>query len=262
MVHFISNTIDGIALLLAHLTNLSNHNICIAINLHILLVMHHLLRNLLYIYITCCIQQCNHIQLLSAYIVLFLIFVDLCCSPILLLPAVHSNVMASTSAAVPSTSSPLYAVPANVLATGASIEQGDIEGARYTIAYVPTADNKNTSLPSSPSGNGDNIIPVMIYCHGYRPVGIPLLPSFDLDTHDTAMIPELLTTGWIVAATSYRREGYILHDAVDDVRQLRQHIVEQTKKVYRPHVTNPILRVIDGYEYGWCYWYINRGTTS
>jgi hypothetical protein len=132
---------------------------------------------------------------------------------------------------------PLYQVPEGVRALGAQIEQGDIEGARFTIAYLPKplAASQSLSTPSSSSSSiTKEVINILIYCHGFRPIGIPLLPSLDLDTNDSMMIPSLLTDGWIVSATSYRREGYILGDAVDDVRRLRQHIVDQLP-IYRPH---------------------------
>ncbi len=84
---------------------------------------------------------------------------------------------------------------------------GQINNAVYQIA-VPT------------HVKPENII---IYCHGYRPEGIELRASF-IDRFE--LHPSLIERGWIFAATSYRREGYILQDAIEDVVNLRNHIVE------------------------------------
>jgi hypothetical protein len=64
---------------------------------------------------------------------------------------------------------------------------------------------------------------IIIYCHGYRPEGIELQATL-IDRFE--LHPTLIERGWIFAATSYRREGYILQDAIEDVINLRNYIVE------------------------------------
>ena len=61
----------------------------------------------------------------------------------------------------------------------------------------------------------------LIVAHGSRPVGAPLSADLDLDD---GVVRSLLKQGWIVAATSYRRNGDIFHDAVIDVRDLAAHL--------------------------------------
>mgnify|MGYP002389894636 CR=1 FL=1 len=101
--------------------------------------------------------------------------------------------------------------------TNVKLYNGHINNATYQIG-VPT-----------------QIIPenVIIYCHGYRPEGIALQATF-FDRFE--LHPTLIERGWIFAATSYRREGYILQDAVEDVLDLRQHII----KNYCPNPKNII----------------------
>jgi pimeloyl-ACP methyl ester carboxylesterase len=63
---------------------------------------------------------------------------------------------------------------------------------------------------------------VLIYLHGHRPVGNGL--EAELDWRG-ACYASLLREGWLVAATSYRREDVIILDSQRDVLELRDYIV-------------------------------------
>lgn len=68
--------------------------------------------------------------------------------------------------------------------------------------------------------NGD----VLLYAHGMKLAKEPL--SATIDTSETSSTRPLLEEGWLVAASSFRRNGYIIDDAVEDMEQLRRHIVD------------------------------------
>jgi len=87
------------------------------------------------------------------------------------------------------------------------VSEGDIQGARFSIA-----------APAKWNGS------VLIYCHGFRP---------ELDPLATELLPlrpahrQLLERGWIVAATSYRRNGLVVADGFADVIALRDEIARR-----------------------------------
>lgn len=85
------------------------------------------------------------------------------------------------------------------------VSTGMIGSARFTIA-TPTT-----------NWNGS----VLLLAHGFRPEGAPLLA--DLDERDP-QFSALRRSGWIVASTSFRRNGMILRDAIEDLDQLRDHV--------------------------------------
>lgn len=84
------------------------------------------------------------------------------------------------------------------------IVTGEIEGAKYILA---SADQWNRQL--------------LIYAHGYKPTEAPLKAELPID--DPAY-SKLLSDGWMLAATSYRRNGLVVHDAIADINALRDHI--------------------------------------
>ena len=85
------------------------------------------------------------------------------------------------------------------------VDMGQISGARFAIAVPP----------------GGYARRVLLLAHGYRPESAPLLP----DLHpERASIKAALDDGWIVATTSYRRNGIIVGDAVADLDALRKYI--------------------------------------
>ncbi len=81
---------------------------------------------------------------------------------------------------------------------------GEIEGAKFTLA-IPDPWNRN----------------VLILAHGYRPEGAALAAEVPLEDPACA---RLIGVGWMVAATSYRRNGIIVRDAIADINALRDHI--------------------------------------
>jgi hypothetical protein len=80
---------------------------------------------------------------------------------------------------------------------------GEIEGAKYCICYDTHKLGKTVLGPRllikiDPKGK------VLIRCHGYRPVGIPLV--VDINPGDS-FYHQLLEEGWIVSATRYAVAG-------------------------------------------------------
>jgi hypothetical protein len=62
-----------------------------------------------------------------------------------------------------------------------------------------------------------------MFAHGLRQAHEPL--SADFSTNDVCFT-SLIGEGWMIASTSYRRNGYIIGEAIEDLDQLRQHIVD------------------------------------
>jgi pimeloyl-ACP methyl ester carboxylesterase len=99
-------------------------------------------------------------------------------------------------------------------AAPAKVDIGHIAGANFAIANPPGEWNHR----------------VLMLAHGYRPDSAPLIA----DLHpDRASIKAALDEGWIVATTSYRRNGMIIADAVADLDALRAYIVAEYGRVDR-----------------------------
>ena len=88
-----------------------------------------------------------------------------------------------------------------------SLVDGVIDGAPYQIA-----------IPAERSGN------LLIHAHGYRREGT--LHDAILDLEDTGY-KELLERGWVVAMSGYRRNGFIVEDAIEDLLSLRALLVTE-----------------------------------
>mmetsp|Transcript_39640 Transcript_39640/g.64514 ORF Transcript_39640/g.64514 Transcript_39640/m.64514 type:complete len:309 (+) Transcript_39640:44-970(+) len=88
------------------------------------------------------------------------------------------------------------------------IISGQISGAHFKIAE-----------PEQWSGS------LLIYAHGYRPKGHGL--QVELDLSEGSCYKLLINEGWIVAATSYRREGVILADSMLDVVNLKRFVEQR-----------------------------------
>ena len=86
------------------------------------------------------------------------------------------------------------------------IQEGQIEGAQYVILS-----------PEKPNGK------VLLLAHGYRPEGAPLSAKFSTDG---AMETALTAEGWVVACSSYRRNGWIIGDALKDLAALQAKVTE------------------------------------
>jgi len=89
-----------------------------------------------------------------------------------------------------------------------SVLTGEIGQAKYLIAR-----------PRVPWNGG-----LLIHAHGYRNPDEPLIANLSIDRFAYAT---LLNEGWMLATTSYRRNGMILGDAVSDIDALREHIASQ-----------------------------------
>ena len=86
-------------------------------------------------------------------------------------------------------------------------EEGEIEGARFALA-----------CPANWRGN------VLLRAHAYQPAETPLSVSLPINEPAYAA---LLDEGWLIAATSYRRSGLIVADAVADLDNLRAYLADK-----------------------------------
>ena len=85
---------------------------------------------------------------------------------------------------------------------------GEIEGAKYSII-----------LPEKPIGKA------IFLAHGYRPANLGLKADAGA-SHN--MYNELVDEGWIVASSSYRRNGWIMEDAAQDMINLHELVSAAT----------------------------------
>lgn len=90
------------------------------------------------------------------------------------------------------------------------VEQGEIEGAKFAWAR-PARWNRS----------------ILLLAHGLRPETAPLVADLS-PSHATYQT--FLNEGWIVAKTSYRRNGIIVADAIRDLENLRAEIVRRFGK--------------------------------
>jgi pimeloyl-ACP methyl ester carboxylesterase len=101
----------------------------------------------------------------------------------------------------------LILTAASALAAAPVIETGEIAGAKFTIAR-PAEWNRR----------------VLLHAHGLRSADRPLVA--DLFPEHLAY-RTLLAEGWLVATTSFRRNGLIVADAIADLDALRAHIAQK-----------------------------------
>ncbi|MEI6466746.1 MAG: SAM hydroxide adenosyltransferase [Verrucomicrobiota bacterium] len=85
-----------------------------------------------------------------------------------------------------------------------TLSTGEIDGAKFALA-VPENWNHR----------------VLIIAHGLRPLDRPLVADL---YPDQPANKALLSEGWLIAKTSYRRNGLIVADAIADIDALRGHI--------------------------------------
>jgi pimeloyl-ACP methyl ester carboxylesterase len=90
-------------------------------------------------------------------------------------------------------------------AAAPTVETGEIAGAQFAIALPPGEWNKR----------------LLLIAHGYRPEGTPLVADLNPARES---IGTLLGEGWIVAATSYRRNGIVFGEAIEDLDALRAFV--------------------------------------
>ncbi len=105
----------------------------------------------------------------------------------------------------------LLALLLSLLPLHAAVERGDIDGAKFMIA-----------TPEKWQGK------LILVAHGYHPEGGELEADFD---ENFGYRKELIEQGWCVAQTSYRRNGWIIEDAIEDLKALREHVAERYGKV-------------------------------
>jgi pimeloyl-ACP methyl ester carboxylesterase len=86
----------------------------------------------------------------------------------------------------------------------AEITTGEINGAKYMIA-----------APEEWQGK------LIVIAHGYRAEDQPLKADIEIDKR---FATPLLDKGWAIASTSYRRNGWIIEDAILDLKALRDHV--------------------------------------
>jgi pimeloyl-ACP methyl ester carboxylesterase len=84
------------------------------------------------------------------------------------------------------------------------VTTGEIGGAKYMIA-----------APDEWQGK------LVMIAHGYRAEDQALKADFEIDKRFA--VP-LLDKGWAIASTSYRRNGWIIEDAILDLKALRDHV--------------------------------------
>ncbi len=85
---------------------------------------------------------------------------------------------------------------------------GVIQGAKFQV-----------DLPAEPGGR------LLMLAHGYRPEGLPV--EADVGSSH-GLSKKLVADGWAVASTSYRRNGWIMEDAAEDIIQLHDWILRET----------------------------------
>lgn len=95
----------------------------------------------------------------------------------------------------------------------ARLEQGEIEGAKFT--WIRPAQWNHC---------------ILLLAHGQRPENAPLVADL---FPEHAAYKTLVDEGWIVAKTSFRRNGIIVADAVLDLENLRAEIVRRFGKPTR-----------------------------
>ncbi|MEK7950661.1 SAM hydroxide adenosyltransferase [Luteolibacter soli] len=93
------------------------------------------------------------------------------------------------------------------------ITTGEIDGAKYMIAAPPEWQGK-----------------LVMIAHGYRAENEPLKADIEIDPR---FAKPLLERGWAIASTSYRRNGWIIEDAILDLKALRDHVASSKGEVKR-----------------------------
>ena len=99
--------------------------------------------------------------------------------------------------------------------SGSLVHEGEIKGARYLILS-----------PEKPNGK------VLLLANGFRPVDAPLSAQFDTTG---PMAITLSKEGWVIASTSYRRNGWIIEDGLEDFAGLQEQVTKlhgQAKRTY------------------------------
>jgi len=99
------------------------------------------------------------------------------------------------------------AAAADKPARAVKVDIGQIAGSRFAIASPPGEWNRR----------------LLLLVHGYRPDSAPLVADFHPERLSNKA---LLDEGWMVATTSFRRNGLVIGDAIADLDALRKFIAE------------------------------------
>jgi hypothetical protein len=110
----------------------------------------------------------------------------------------------------------LFLTIASIALSETLVHEGEIEGAKYLIVS-----------PKNPNGK------VLLLAHGYRPEDAQL--SAQIDT-DSMMVKTLSNDGWVIASTSYRRNGWIIDDAFADLNALQAQVAKLHGKPSRSYI--------------------------
>src|ERR1043166_5863650 len=86
-----------------------------------------------------------------------------------------------------------------------SVDKGQLDGALYAVAKPKEWNGK-----------------LLLQQHGLTDGSQPL--SVEINTKSEPY-QSLLSEGWMISVSSYRRSGFIVRDAIEDVRNLHRHIV-------------------------------------
>ncbi len=106
--------------------------------------------------------------------------------------------------------------------SGFSLETGEIDGALFQLV-----------VPGDWNGR------LLLHAHGYRLATEPLRAELDLED---GAYRHFLSQGWMLAITSYRRNGLIIEDGVRDLENLWDHIAERHGR--------PKMTVLEGFSMG------------
>lgn len=99
---------------------------------------------------------------------------------------------------------------------------GQINGANYILAQQDTSTTSSSSTTTASKSNK-----LMIFAHGCRPKGLGLSCSeMNFDSKVDSFWKFLLLQNWTIGMTSYRRDGLIIRDAIDDIISLKQTAIE------------------------------------
>jgi len=101
------------------------------------------------------------------------------------------------------------------------LQTGSTTGGALFVLVLPSSWEFNTKRTSPYT--------LLILAHGYRGQGLPLSADLDQSHHTLkfAYVRQLVQQGWVVASTSYRRNGWIIADAIEDVDLLRCLVEER-----------------------------------
>ncbi len=74
---------------------------------------------------------------------------------------------------------------------------------------------------------------IIYYAHGYRAEDTPLHVDIDMDN---SFYSKKVDMGWMIAATSYRRNGIIINDGIKDIRFLRDYIHQNYENIEKEYL--------------------------